>query len=323
MRLAPEYEAAATELTLEDQPIPLGKVDCPANSDLCGRFGVTGYTTLKIFRGGEFSADYAGPRTSDGIVSYMKKQGGPSSREFKDVDGLKDFLKHSEHSIVGFFTDSSGKLAKTFKTLADGLRESFRFAHSTSETVLAEFGYTDHVVIFQPPQLHTKLEENVVVYDGAAKLADLKSFVKTRFMGLAGVRNQDNRQFFDAQSPLAVVYYDVDYEHNPKGSNYWRNRVIKVAKDFVGEVSFAVSSKAVMGGELQQFGIGPDQEVGVGVFDSQGRKYAMTEKFSVDSLREFITQFLAGEVEPYIKSEPLPDNSGPVTVSHTHQLWVV
>ena len=42
---------------------------------------------------------------------------------------------------------------------------------------------------------------------------------------------------------------------------------------------------------------------------------------SVDSFREFITQFLAGELEPYIKSEPLPDdNSGPVTVSHTHQL---
>lgn len=36
-------------------------------------------------------------------------------------------------------------------------------------------------------------------------------------MGLAGVRNQDNRQLFDAKSPLAVVYYDVDYEHNPKG----------------------------------------------------------------------------------------------------------
>ena len=65
------------------------------------------------------------------------------TEEFKDVDGLKDFLKHSEHSIVGFFTDSSGKLAKTFKTLADGLRESFRFAHSTSEAVLAEFGYTE------------------------------------------------------------------------------------------------------------------------------------------------------------------------------------
>ena len=63
-RLAPEYEAAAAELALEDPPIPLAKVDCPANSDLCGKFGVTGYPTLKIFRGGEFSADYSGPRSS-------------------------------------------------------------------------------------------------------------------------------------------------------------------------------------------------------------------------------------------------------------------
>ena len=47
----------------------------------------------------------------------------------------------------------------------------------------------------------------------------------------------------------------------------------------MGEVNFAVSSKTVMGGEVQQFGIGPDQEVGVGLFDSNGRKYAMTEKF--------------------------------------------
>ena len=46
--------------------------------------------------------------------------------------------------------------------------------------MLAQLHPSSHVVIFQPPQLHTKLEENVVVYDGAAKLADLKSFVKTR-----------------------------------------------------------------------------------------------------------------------------------------------
>ena len=36
-------------------------------------------------------------------------------------------------------------------------------------------------------------------------------------MGLAGVRTLDNKQFFDPKTPLAVVYFDVDYEHNPKG----------------------------------------------------------------------------------------------------------
>ena len=63
-RLAPEYEVAATELASADPPVPLAKVDCPANSDVCGRFGVTGYPTLKIFRGGQFSADYGGPRSA-------------------------------------------------------------------------------------------------------------------------------------------------------------------------------------------------------------------------------------------------------------------
>ena len=57
------------------------------------------------------------------------------------------------------------------------------------------------------------------------------------------------------------------------------HRVIKVAKDFVEQVYFAVSSKTEMAGELQQFGIGPETEVGVGLFDSKGRKYAMTDKF--------------------------------------------
>ena len=63
--------------------------------------------------------------------------------EFEEVEGLRGFLAHSEHSVVGFFTDPSSKLAKTFNTMADSLRESFRFAHSTAETVLAEFEYSE------------------------------------------------------------------------------------------------------------------------------------------------------------------------------------
>ena len=63
-RLAPEYEKAATTLAADDPPIPLAKVDCPANNALCSEYGVTGYPTLKIFRGGEYSSDYQGPRSA-------------------------------------------------------------------------------------------------------------------------------------------------------------------------------------------------------------------------------------------------------------------
>ena len=36
-------------------------------------------------------------------------------------------------------------------------------------------------------------------------------------MGLAGVRTPDNAELFDAKKPLVVVYFSVDYTHNPKG----------------------------------------------------------------------------------------------------------
>lgn len=57
------------------------------------------------------------------------------------------------------------------------------------------------------------------------------------------------------------------------------HRVIKVAKDFVGEVSFAVSSKNDLRMELEQFGLDSEQEVSVGLFDSKGQKFSMQEKF--------------------------------------------
>lgn len=56
-------------------------------------------------------------------------------------------------------------------------------------------------------------------------------------------------------------------------------RVIKVARDFVGEVSFAVSSKNDLRMEMEQFGLDSEQEVAVGLFDSKGQKYSMQEKF--------------------------------------------
>lgn len=40
----------------------LQQVDCTAESELCGKYGVNGYPTLKIFRNGALSADYNGPR---------------------------------------------------------------------------------------------------------------------------------------------------------------------------------------------------------------------------------------------------------------------
>jgi protein disulfide-isomerase A1 len=67
--LAPEYETAAT--TLKEKDIPLVKVDCTEESDLCQEYGVEGYPTLKVFRGTEVISPYTGQRKADAYVATI------------------------------------------------------------------------------------------------------------------------------------------------------------------------------------------------------------------------------------------------------------
>lgn len=40
------------------------QVDCTSNTETCKHYGVTGYPTLKIFRNGQESSSYDGPRSA-------------------------------------------------------------------------------------------------------------------------------------------------------------------------------------------------------------------------------------------------------------------
>lgn len=47
-------------------------MDCTDDGkDTCGRFGVSGYPTLKIFKGGEMSSDYNGPREASKLAKFF------------------------------------------------------------------------------------------------------------------------------------------------------------------------------------------------------------------------------------------------------------
>ena len=70
-RLKPEFQKAASILKANDPPVTLAQVDCTdAGKDTCGRFEVSGYPTVKIFRNGELSSDYNGPRETGGIGKF-------------------------------------------------------------------------------------------------------------------------------------------------------------------------------------------------------------------------------------------------------------
>ncbi|KAM9838750.1 protein disulfide isomerase family A, member 8 [Aulostomus maculatus] len=317
-KLAPEFERAATKLKGNVQ---LAKVDCTAHSDTCGRFGVSGYPTLKIFRNGRDSSPYDGPRSAEGIYQHMKKQMGPDSVRLKTPEDLQTFTRHYDASVVGVFSgDSSSRLSEFLKA-ASLLRDQFRFAHMTDLILAKDYADTECVLLFRPPRLHSQFEDSVVVFKDYLTIGSLRRFIRDHMSGLCPhmtLENQDRLRVRD----LLTAFYDLDYHRNPKGANYWRNRVMKVASQYAGRgLTFSVANKKDFLSELEDdFGLGTldgGELPFVTIRTKLGHKYTMREEFTRDgqSLGRFLDDYFSGRLKRYIKSEPIPEkSSSPVKV---------
>lgn len=308
-KIKPEFDKASGDLLANDPPVSLVKVDCTeAGKDTCGRFEVRGYPTLKIFRNGELSADYNGPREAAGITKFMKSQVGPASKEISTV-AEADAILAKKDVVIFAFGPADSAIQQTFAKTAAKLREDYNFAHSSAEEVLTKLGQTEAVVLYRPKHLKNKFEDDTVVYDGSATdKGALAAWISDNFHGLCGHRTGDNAK--DFKMPLVVAYFGVDYAKNPKGTNYWRNRVLKIGKEFP-TFNFAISHKDDFQQELNEYGfeyVGGDKPV-VAAKDSKGLKYKMTAEFDMENFKDFLTQLEAGNVDPWIKSEAVPDNS--------------
>jgi len=314
-RLAPDFEKAATKLSKSDPPVTLVDVDCDSEKDLCQKHGVSGYPTLKIFRKGQVAGDYDGPRDADGIVKYMRGQSGPSAKELKSLADFEKFIGDEDLGVVGFF-ESESKLKDSFHKVADTERDRFRFAYTNNAEIIKKTGYTDDIIVYVPKKLHNKFDPNEFKYDGNYDTDKIKNFLVQDTTGLAGIRTQSN-DFQFQKLPHVSVIYNLDYVKDPKGSNYWRNRVLKVAQDYKRKVYFSVSSKEEYAADIEKFGLGDrkDSDKPLVTMITKDGRFGMDKEFSVDNLKQFVEDVLANKVEPFVKSEPVPEEQGDLKVA--------
>lgn len=187
----------------------------------------------------------------------MRGQAGPSAKEIKTEKEFEKFIQSEDASVLGFF-EAESKLKDSFLKVADTERDRYRFGYTSNKDILKKAGYSDDIVVYVPKKLHNKFDPDEFKYDGNYDTDKIKDFLIHETTGLAGVRTQGNLFQYDRR-PLFVVYYNVDYVKDPKGkrvtlpnslilpsslgSNYWRNRVLKVAGDYKRKAYFAVSNK--------------------------------------------------------------------------------
>jgi len=67
-KLAPTWEELGAK---EQRTFNVAKVDCVVDGDVCTKFSVRGYPTLKLFVDGKHLVDYSGPRQIDNFISFV------------------------------------------------------------------------------------------------------------------------------------------------------------------------------------------------------------------------------------------------------------
>jgi len=302
-KLAPEYEKAAKTLGTDGI---LAKVDCTEQKELCEKYGVRGYPSLKFFSHG-VPSEYQKGRTAKDIVAFILEQNKPA---ITDVKTAQEAEAHNadvtQLTVIGFF---EGDTHADYVAVADMLRgDGFSFAATNDKEVATHFGIT----AFPAVVLFKKFDAPVVPFEGTFAKDAIVDFLKSEAFPLVGSIGPDNyKNYVDRGYPLLYILVDPASEEQKAIVEAAR----KLAPTYKGKLS-VVDIDGVQyakhGESMGLSGTTPD----VVLHDMEGKKKFILpagQTLSEENLVAFLAAWSAGTLTPHLKSQPEPaSQTGPV-----------
>jgi len=310
--LAPEYDTAAEQLEGKDAG-KLAKVDCTVEKEVCNKFEVQGFPTIKIFRNdGSNPTDYDGPRKADGIVKFMQKQNSPAVTKLADASGVADFASGESTKIV-LFADADD--VATYTKVAQALRNEFSFAQVKGDaTDAAHRGSSKPYVVMYRDFDEGPVTNTADVNDDAA----LTKWIRAQSFPLIGEIGPENYAKY-LERGFNFVWIFVDY--NSDEQKQLLTDITPVARDNRDKLSFVKLDGVKWEEHAKSFGLSGNTP-GIVLENREKRKnfvFPEDRTATEASFREFIDGVLSGKIQPNVKSEPIPEsNDGPVKVVVGH-----
>jgi len=293
--LAPEFAKAAT--TLKEENILLAEVDCTVESDICNEVGVRGYPTLKVYRNGKAS-DYKGQRTADSIVSYMKKQNLPDVTAIK-ADEFEKFSASDKVVVVGFVKKDSDEY-KALEANAKELRDQFVFGYIDDEELAKKAGaQVPGIVIYK------QFDEGKAVMEGKITEESIEEFVKVESVPLMDELGPENYSKY-MESGLPLVYLFTSDAEDKKTVGAWCEAI---AKKVQGKINFVYIDAVKFSGHGKFLGLKETWPAVIiqDVKHNTKFPYPQDKKIEKEALEKFIEDFQEGKLEPYVKSQDVPE----------------
>ncbi|KAJ3046905.1 protein disulfide-isomerase precursor [Rhizophlyctis rosea] len=302
--LAPEYEKAATELKSDD--IPIAKVDCTVETEICEEHKIQGFPTLKIFRKGA-SSEFKGQRKADSIVSVLKKQALPAISELT-ADKVESFSA-SDRVVVIAYVKSGSSEYKAFESVAEKHRDDFVFGYTSDKAAAKAAGVSIPSVV-----LYKKFDEGKNEFDGKDLTSDaIESFVKVNSVPTMDDIGPENFQsYVDSGLPLAYLFVGSDSDRTTYGPV-----VEPLAKAYKGKINFVYLDATKYGAHGKNLNLKESWPAFALSEPKKNLKYPFDQEAKMEAgvVEAFVKSFVDGKLEPSLKSEAVPEsNDGPVKV---------
>jgi len=241
------------------------------------------------------------------IVSYMTKQGLPAVSDITK-ETIEDFKTADKVVLVAFFDATDKESNTTFTTVADKLRDNFLFGASNDAALAEAEG-----VKFPSVVLYKSFDEGKSIYPDALTVEALEKFANTASIPLIGEVGPETYAGYMATGiPLAYIFAETEEERTA-----FSTALKSVAEKHRGAVAFATIDAKAFGAHAGNLNLQADKFPAFAIQDTvNNKKYPFDQETEIteSAIGKFVDDFVAGKVEPSIKSEPIPETQGPVTV---------
>ncbi|KRY65957.1 Mitochondrial import inner membrane translocase subunit TIM44, partial [Trichinella pseudospiralis] len=147
-RLMPTWEQVA--LTLSNEPITVGKLDCTKHTSVTSELKINGYPTIRMYRYGE-KYEYHGERSKEAIVDFALKVIGPEVRPLSaryELVRVCEKLKKTAFFLLAGEKNFSNPLIEEYYTVAKKLFSKTYFYQISPRHLPSTFPCNDTVCIF-------------------------------------------------------------------------------------------------------------------------------------------------------------------------------
>jgi protein disulfide-isomerase A1 len=303
--LAPEYSKAAT--ILKEEGLHLAKIDATANEGLAKRFEVQGFPTIKYYKKGEYS-EYHGGRTTEDIVQWFRKKVGPVSKESSGPAEIEEL--RTKHSVLVVFFGENPEKFRTFIDVASHI-EDINFAHCKSKECIDKYEVKTPYEV----RLFKHFDEGVSRLFAFDTSDELRIFIEESSVPLVAHFDERIADYIFGKNKNALFFLRADNDHTHDDlikelAAENRGKLIFVACDIKGELEARLAEYFGLTDQdlphIRIVSVKADDDVPVFVF---------REPINEDNLRTFIKDFNEGKLEPFFKSDPVPETQeGPVYV---------